>query len=174
MIRPTLVIAIFFLAVSSVYAIGLSVSPPELNASGTIFKAASAKFTVKNSSNEVALFEIYPDDFTGEIKISPESFVLNPGDKKEILAEAGFKKSGKYRTDISVVAKPMTGSSLKAAGGLKIPFTADIGEERSTQLGLLMSSINMETLIILSAIFALGILVFGLKYGFQKFKKAKN
>lgn len=171
--KLALAITVFFFSVSIASAVGLSVSPPELNASGTIFKAARTRFTVKNSSNEVALFEIYPDDFTDEIKLSPESFILNPGDNKEISAETNFKKSGKYRTDISVVAKPIAGSSFKAAGGLKIPFTADIGEERALLSGLLISSVSRETLIVLSVILALAVLIFGVKYAAEKFRKAK-
>ncbi|OGF52523.1 hypothetical protein A3I27_02820 [Candidatus Giovannonibacteria bacterium RIFCSPLOWO2_02_FULL_43_11b] len=163
-----------FVITANAEAVGLSVSPSELRASGTFYKPASAKFTVKNSSDGVALFEVYPDDFGDAIKISPESFILEAGEKREIEASANFKKLGKYWTDISIVAKPVANSAFKTAGGLKIPFYIDVKEEKSSQLGLLISSVSKETLIVLSIIFAFAILIFCLKYGFRKFKKAKS
>lgn len=175
MIRFAAVILIsLFVVVANAEAVGLSVSPPELKASGSFFKPASAKFTVKNSSDDVALFEVYPDDFENAIKISPESFILESGEKKEVEAKADFNKLGKYRTDISVVAKPIADSSFKTAGGLKIPFSVEVSEENSSYLGLLFPSFDGTTRMALMLFSGFVIFFFALKYGLEKFKKIKN
>ena len=169
-----IILVSLFLIAANAEAVGLSVSPPELKASGTFFSPAPAKFTVRNSSDEVAIFEVYPDDFEDSIKISPKSFILEAGGKREVEASADFKKLGKYKTDISIVAKPVANSAFKAAGGLKIPLIVEINEGKISQLGLIFASFDRNALVVAVLLLSFVILGFVFRYGFIKFKKVKN
>ncbi|OGF74384.1 hypothetical protein A2Z63_01445 [Candidatus Giovannonibacteria bacterium RIFCSPLOWO2_02_44_8] len=169
-----IILVSLFLIAANAEAVSLSVSPPELKASGSVLEPASAKFTVKNSSDGVALFEVYLDDFESAIKLFPESFILEAGEKKEIEVKADFGKSGKYQTDISVLAKPVANSAFRAAGGLKIPLIVEINEGKISQLGLIFASFDRNALVVAVLLLSFVILGFVFRYGFIKFKKVKN
>src|SRR3989338_582919 len=87
------------------YAVGVSVSPATLRMETRVGKEAIARFTVWNPSKEVGLFSAYPEEFEEFITLIPSSFVLESGEKREVL---------------------VTGK--RAGGGLRPPGKGDRGE----------------------------------------------
>lgn len=115
---------LFLLFPHSVIAAGVEASPSklELRTSGSNVKA---ELSVRNPSADVQLFEVYPDEFGEDIKILPESFVLEAGSSKAV-AISYVAKNGKekiIKTNISVVARPLSESRFQFNSGIKIPIT---------------------------------------------------
>jgi hypothetical protein len=134
----TSVIFLFALfASSSAQAVGLSVAPSELRIKAFTGDTSTVKLTVKNSSDKVSLFDVYPDDFDSAIKIMPSSFVIEGGESREIGVQVNLKEEGEYRTDISVVAKPLSDNSFRAGAGVKIPLYMGISKVGDNRLALI-------------------------------------
>lgn len=125
------------LSSSSAQAVGLSVSPSELKIKTFAGDTATVKLTVKNSSDKVSLFDVYPDDFELNIKIMPSSFVIEGGELREVSVQVNLKEVGKYRTDISVVAKPLSDNSFRAGAGVKIPLYIEVSKKDANYLALI-------------------------------------
>lgn len=154
------------------HAVGLSVAPPELKVTQTISIITPAKLTVKNFSDEVAIFEVYPDDFESVIKATPSSFILESHETREVGIQSSFHEIGQYGTTISVVSRSISTSSFNAVGGLKIPITIVVNGNKSLYLGLI-SSVPLPY----SRILGIGLLIliisisfFVIKYGIQQIK----
>lgn len=167
-----LILILFIGIAGKVKAIGLSVTPPELKVTQTISKITHEKLTVKNFSDEVAIFEIYPDDFESAIKATPSSFILESGEKREVDIQSSFRKTGQYGTAISVVSKSISTSSFNAAGGLKIPITIIVNENISLYSALISSAQLPHSRILGIGLLILIITVslFAIKYGIKQIK----
>lgn len=124
-----------------VHALGLSVTPAEMSISQTQ-NDTTATMTVKNVSNDVALFEVYPDEFDQSISVSPASFTLQSGEVRTVTVHVHFDQSGIYTTNISVTARPLAETALAAAGGIKMPLTVSVN---GTSLGTLASVFGTGT-----------------------------
>ncbi|MBI3273885.1 MAG: hypothetical protein HYZ69_01960 [Candidatus Colwellbacteria bacterium] len=171
-LRQLIFALLLVLLIGRVKAVGLSVTPPELKVTQTVSKIASAKLTIKNFSDEVAIFEVYPDDFESLVKISPSSFILESGEKREVGVQSSFRQIGQYGTVISVISRPVSISSFNAAGGLKIPITVVVNGNKPWYLAL-VSSVPLPY----SRILGIGLLIliiyasfFVIKYGIQQIK----
>lgn len=117
---------IFIAYTSPLLAVGLQVKPAKVILETKKGELASARLTVFNSSEEVALFEVFPDDFITQIKISPASFILESGEFREVSASFSFRESGRIQTNLSVRASPLSKRSFNAIGGVKIPVEITI------------------------------------------------
>ena len=123
----------------AVKAVGLQVTPSEIKIQSNSSQPTETKIIVKNPSADVGLFEIYPDDFESMILYEPSSFLLESGESRSVLVRAKFRESGIFKTDISVVVKPLSENSLNALGGLKIPISIEIKKPAEQSFGSVFS-----------------------------------
>lgn len=133
--------SILFLLITSalmtggfVKAISLKVSPAEISITAVKGGLSQAQLTVENPANDVAIYEVYADDFSDWFIISPASFVLESKAKKEVVLQFKPSEDGLFSTDISVVAKPMANSKIATNSGVKIPFQANVTIDPSAKL----------------------------------------
>jgi hypothetical protein len=117
---------IVWLAPIGCRAAGLRVSPSEITATGQLEMAIGQVLLVQNPSNASSSFQVYPDDFKEAIKITPATFILQPQETKVVAVEARFAESGVFKTNISVLAKPLAQGQLKTNAGVKIPLEVTI------------------------------------------------
>jgi len=132
---------ILFLLVVSVLLTGgfasatsLKVSPAEINIIAVVGETGQAQLTVENPANNVAIYEVYADDFSDWIIISPASFILESQAEKEVLVQFESDEQGVFFTDISVVAKPMTDSKITTNSGIKIPLQVNVSADKTVRL----------------------------------------
>lgn len=126
--KKSIFILFFLFLPRLAYAAGVEASPSklEISASGS---SVSAELFVRNPSADVQLFEVYVDEFSENLKINPASFILEAGESKKIaiIFNAQQNKDAIIKTNISVVAKPMTDSTFQFNSGIKIPLTITVG-----------------------------------------------
>lgn len=108
------------------YAIGVSVSPPTLSVKTAAGEEGTARFTVSNPSQEVGLFEAYPEEFEDFITLVPSRFVLEAGERREVLARVRRRETGIIRTAIAVEAETLGIPSQGIGGGVRVPFFLEI------------------------------------------------
>lgn len=109
-----------------VFAIGLSASPATLSVKTAVDKEGIARFTVSNPSKEVGLFEAYPEEFEAFITLIPSRFVLEAGEKREVLVQTRGREVGVIRTAIAIEAQPLGEPSLGVGGGIRLPFSLEV------------------------------------------------
>lgn len=119
------------MATNSAWAAALKVRPAELNIEIPYGNLAREELMIENPGNNVALFEVYPDNFSDWIKVKPESFTLEQGEKQKVILEVENKEAGVFSTMISVVAKPLSGRKFQANSGIKIPLQVRISEAKT-------------------------------------------
>ncbi|MEK7658954.1 MAG: hypothetical protein AAB352_03770 [Patescibacteria group bacterium] len=123
-----ILVAIFIFAASYAGAVSIKVSPSEIKIkTGT--NSVKKEITIENPGNNVALFEVYVDNFSDWIKINPESFILNGGKSQKVALEIKNKETGIFSTMVSVVAKPLSDKEFSAAAGVKIPLEITFSEK---------------------------------------------
>ena len=113
-------------------AVGLAVRPSELNLAVNVRGETKTTLTVKNPSREVALIEVYPDELEKIVEVLPTSFVLESGEEQRILITVRPQDAGVFRTNMSVVANPLSPSGFHASGGVKIPLIIQASSEHSS------------------------------------------
>jgi len=153
-----------FLVVDSAQAIAVKVRPSEIKIEVEAGILAKEEITVENPDNNVALFEVYLDNFSNWVRVKPESFILEGGKSQKVVLEIENKKTGIFSTMVSVVAKPLSERKFKANSGIKIPlevrvvkgerinFLADVSQ---TLIGFL----NLENLVYIFSVFLILFLV---------------
>jgi hypothetical protein len=155
-----------------VSAVGVSVSPPRLEIISVAGRETNREIVVSNPSRDVAIFDIYPDDFVSEIRISPESFVLESGDQKKVAVAVTPKNVGRFETNISIVARALSDSAFNAASGVKIPLNVEVGRD-SSRLALASSAlpISARTVMVFGYVILVVMYVWFLKFAFGYLKK---
>jgi len=108
---------------SAVSAVGVAVYPAEVSIEAAIGEQTTTRLKVSNPSSDVAVFEVYPDEFDQLIKISPSSFTLESSEERQVIITVTPRESGRLHTAISVVGRPMASSAFQAGSGAKVPFT---------------------------------------------------
>jgi uncharacterized protein (DUF58 family) len=121
----------------SARAISLKVSPAELKINSQTNVSVQKEIEVTNPDNNVALFEVYPDSFSGTIKVRPESFVLEGGQSKKVLLTIKSREIGVFSTHLSVVAKTLGEQIIRANSGVKIPLQIVVRKKDNYPLALL-------------------------------------
>ncbi len=111
---------------TGVFAIGLSASPAILSVQTKVGKEGTARFTITNPSTEVGLFEAYPEEFETEITLVPSRFVLEAGEKREVLVRARGREVGALRTAIAVEAQALGVPAEGVGGGVRLPFSLEV------------------------------------------------
>lgn len=107
-------------------AIGLSATPATLSVRTSVGKESTTHFTVSNPSTEVGLFEAYPEEFETEITLVPSRFVLEAGEKREVLVRAQGREVGALRTAIAVEAQALGVPAEGVGGGVRLPFSLEV------------------------------------------------
>lgn len=115
----------------SVQAIGISVSPAKLEMKALSGEENTTDLNIKNASSDVALFEVYLDDFESFIKAEPSSFILESLKEKKIKIKVSPSEAGKYVTKVSIISRPLNKKELQIGSGVKIPFEVEVGGEKS-------------------------------------------
>ena len=125
-----IILIVLFLFPSIVCAAGVEASPSKLDIIASD-SSGSTELSVRNPSANVQLFEVYADEFTENIKILPTCFILEAGasEKISIVYNTKSNTDAIFKTNISVVAKPMTDSTFQFNSGIKIPITITVGGE---------------------------------------------
>ncbi|MFA6410718.1 MAG: hypothetical protein WCW26_04050 [Candidatus Buchananbacteria bacterium] len=113
----------FLLWTNSALAIGVGVKPKEINLQAIVGREVISEFLVVNVSKEPAYYQIYADGLEKEIKLEPTDFRLEPDGSQIVKVKVNLKMPGRFNTNISVVARPLAGTGLAAASGVKIPIT---------------------------------------------------
>jgi len=123
-------IGLFFAITANASA--LKVWPSMVQIDSALGKAEERAVTIENPGKDVAVFEVYPDDFSDWISVNSVSFVLNPGENREVLVRVNFEEEGIYATTLSVVSKPLSGKEFKTNAGVKIPLEIRVGQKKSS------------------------------------------
>ena len=103
-------------------------TPSKLTLEGQTEEKLVSEIKVGNPTNDVQIYEIYPDDFANQIKINPASFVLEAKSNKTVAITFDSARSGTLATNISVLSKPLLDSRFSANTGVKIPITITISQ----------------------------------------------
>jgi len=145
-----------FVLVHDVHAIGLAVSPSRVELSSGLRDPVETTVAVENASNEVAYFEAYPDAFDAMIKITPKSFTLEAGESRSVLVSAESESLGQFKTELSIVARPLSETVYAAAGGIKIPFALTVTESRIGMGAAALSALTTPPTLLLVVLFCIG------------------
>lgn len=116
-----------------VLAVGVSVSPAKLEMKVPVREESAAELIIKNVSSDVALFEVYLDDFESFIKIRPASFILESQEQREVSVKINAREAGRYTVKISVVAKSLNKNEFQVGSGIKIPLEVEARENKKFQ-----------------------------------------
>ena len=134
--RLILILGGFFLPLAAA-AVGVAVNPARLEVFGRSGQERVETILVSNPARDVAIFEIYPDEFEAMIRIAPASFVLESGDQKKVTIKIAGTAAGRFETLVSVIARPLSESAFNAASGIKIPLSIEVAPtEKSLALAL--------------------------------------
>jgi Flp pilus assembly protein TadB len=87
---------------------------------------ATVRIKVSNPSSDVAVFEVYPDDFAAAIKAIPSSFTLESGSEKYVTLAVKTAQEGRLSTLLSVVGRPLASNAFQAGSGVKVPLAITV------------------------------------------------
>ena len=123
-IIPAGLLVLFFPAVA--LASGITVAPAEINLKTGLGRTAGIEITIMNPESDTQDFELYPDDYRSTIEISPAKFRLASEGQQKVLIVSQANSESTIKTNISVVATPVTKEMLTASAGVKVPFELQI------------------------------------------------
>lgn len=140
-------------------AIGVSATPATLSVKAESGKEGIARFIVSNPSKEVGLFEVYPEEFEESFILVPSRFVLEAGEKREIIVRARRREVGIIRTAIAIEAEQLGIPSLGVGGGIRLPFSLEVRVAHNSLAAVLQSDVAptfitlvLTALVLLSAV----------------------
>lgn len=154
-----ILIIISFLAANSVQAVAVKVRPSEIKIETNNQVLTEEEITIENPGDNVALFEVYLDNFSDWIRIKPESFILESGESQKVILAIKNEETGVFSTMISVVAKPLSEKEFKANSGVKIPLEVRVVQKEKSNF---LAAISQNIKVFLnsrSSIFILGIIL---------------
>ena len=127
---PKLFVVLFLLTSPSLtFAAGLQISPAKLDFKLNAQSTTEQALVVVNPTNDVQVFEVYPDDFIEAIQAAPASFTLEAGARKNVkisIDGSKLKKDQRLVTSISIVGKPLADNKFSVGTGAKIPVTVSV------------------------------------------------
>jgi len=124
MLKKIVIISLLFflLSIGIVHAVDVSVTPSRISITAKPGQLTKESLEIKNPSGLVSIYDIYVDDYSDWLKITPKSFTLEAGETKKISLEIRPVQTGVFATQISVVAKPLSSREFQANSGIKIPL----------------------------------------------------
>jgi len=124
--RQTIGIFIFVASMVAVpgmvRAVGMAVKPERLTLDTVIGRTITAPLLVINVTDEPALYRVYPASHVNTISVSPNEFLLLPGEQKTVSVTVQTFMPKAISTDIAVVARPLAATNIATASGIKIPL----------------------------------------------------
>lgn len=115
-------------AFTHAYSIGIAVEPSELAISVRENSETTAEFRVKNPSREVAIFEVYPENFENSVVPIPGRFTLESSEERKVTIKILKGQTGAFVTNIAIVARPISDPIIGVGSGIKIPLRVSIKE----------------------------------------------
>ena len=103
-------------------AVGLFVRPSELTVTSPVGEERTVCLTARNTSGDVALFEVYADDPAAPVAVEPTSFTLQSGEEREVTVTVRPREAGRLETAIALTAQPLAALGLRAGAGVKVPL----------------------------------------------------
>ena len=116
-----LLIVFCLMPVNSSSAISVGVKPKELNLNISIGREIEAEILVFNAGEEAALYQILPDAYKNKISVEPVVFRLEPNGNQIIKVSVKTWRPGKFNTDLSVIARPLSAGGIPVVSGVKVP-----------------------------------------------------
>ncbi|MBZ9572153.1 hypothetical protein KJA15_02390 [Patescibacteria group bacterium] len=120
----------FLFSFESALAIGIGTNPSFLDLELKAGQSKKTEILVYNLSKVAGFFQVFPDELNDWIKIEPNNFRLEAGEKKEVKITISAKEEGRKGTNLSVLAVPLDRQSFSVSPGLKIPLKLNIREGR--------------------------------------------
>lgn len=122
-------------------AVGVAVTPAEVTMTAVVDEPTAVRISISNPSTDVAVFEVYPDDFAHLIKANPSSFTLESGAEKFVEIKVTALQTGQFSTVLSVVARPLAANAFQAGSGVKIPLVI-IAKEGGSGLASALATVG--------------------------------
>ncbi|MBN2489056.1 MAG: hypothetical protein JXA98_08515 [Methanosarcinaceae archaeon] len=124
----------------TVSAIGVGVTPGNLNFSAQAGGSDTKSLFVINTGTEVSNYRVYVDeDYAGWFEISPDNFSLGVNENKEVILKLKPPLSTKGELDFKVYAVCSSQSSDFSVGsGIKVPVHATVSNS-GIMLGMLLA-----------------------------------
>jgi hypothetical protein len=107
-------------------AVGVAVYPAEVTVTAPSDTQTTTRIKVSNPSSDVAVFEVYPDEFEPIIKINPSSFTLESSEERQVTVTISPREIGQLHTSLSVVGRPMASNVFQAGSGVKVPLAITV------------------------------------------------
>ena len=166
-------IGISFLLVSFVYAVAIQIRPSQIKIEAEFGVLVKKEIFLENPTDKITLYEVYSDEFSEWVKITPASFTLESGEKKKVILELQKNEEGIFSTMISVIAKPLSQREFKTAAGVKIPLEIKISQKEFflAQLSKNLGSLFSKNIFSLFGIMIIGSAIFILLCVSQKKRK---
>ncbi len=120
----------FFSVVDNAGAVSIGIKPKEIKTSVSICEQKTIEVLIKNTGQEPAMYKVFTDSYTDNIKIKPDIFKLESREEKVLKVIFKFRLPGKVDTNLSVVARPLDINGVAASPGVKIPVNINIGFSR--------------------------------------------
>ncbi|MCX6785390.1 MAG: hypothetical protein NTZ18_00880 [Candidatus Komeilibacteria bacterium] len=123
----TFILAGLLLAVAvPAAAAGISVKPDRLNFIMPAGQTATQNLVVENISASPVIFNLYFDELTGQLKVEPDNFRLEVGQKRQIKVTASPAAEGLLATNLSIVAQDLDRRAFNVAAGVKVPIVLQV------------------------------------------------
>lgn len=102
-------------------AVGLAIQPARLQLTAEWGNNASGAILVSNTTPQPAMYEVRPPE-NRLVTVAPASFRLEPGTSQ--LVSVGFRPRSfrDSRQTLEVIARPLGGSALSVASGIRYPL----------------------------------------------------
>jgi len=111
-------------------AAGLAVTPAKVNLEMTTGQEKNVSLEVENTSSNVNLYDVWLDDEFNFIKITPQSFTLESGEKKKINLIITGERELSLATTISIIGRPLGIQEFNLTPGIKIPLSISIAPQQ--------------------------------------------
>jgi hypothetical protein len=124
-----LICSIFYLVISqTVSAIGVGVTPGDLNFSAQAGAWDTKKLFVINTGTEVSNYKVYVDeDYTDWFDIAPDTFNLSSNEHKEVIIKLTPPLYTKGDFDcVAYVVSSSPSSEFSVGSGIKVPVHATV------------------------------------------------
>jgi hypothetical protein len=118
-----IIITFCFLAnVGLAQAISIGVKPTKINIAEQIGERKTAQLLIKNTGQEPAMYQVYPDKYEKNVKVNPGEFKLDVSEEKIIDISFRWWWPGNFNSDLAVIARPLNVGQAVSVPGVKIPL----------------------------------------------------
>jgi len=138
-------ILICFILFQTTSAIGVGVTPGNLNFSTHAGLQDTRSLFVINTGSELTDYRVYVDeDYTQWFDISPDNFSLNAGENKEVIITLTppLFANGEFDLIISTVSLHPS-SDFSVGGGIKVPVHTSVSNSGIIAAGIILALIGL-------------------------------